>query len=790
MSRHRIVKNLDLDEELDDFDGGDDYDDDEGTGDAMDEAEKAKMRDCVSQVRQRLEIDAPQIADKDIEDSLWHYYYDVDKTLAWLKKQHLGKGTEKNKKSGHAPAVSNGTRNKQNAFRTSVPQSSQPCPGFSVEDFFRDTPWLNVPLHRRSEILIEPLYPHGGLLGGSSTATGPPKVSKLAALAAARRKKEENKAATLADENTKPRNHQTPLKRISSKHNGQPESPIKLGDSPVGTSQVDGNPAKDPHSREDTRSSKKSAVKDVWATPSEFAKTMLGTHGHGPPHQSTNVAASALGGIDSDILPMAESNAFAGPSPDDIVIAAQSNKGRKGVKPAPQQAENGAGKQVTNGIQSLSLSEASKVKSKNLDVLEEFNKDKGKAAANFVVIGHVDHGKSTLMGRLLVDLQVVQSRTLEKYRKEAENIGKSSFALAWVLDQTTEERNRGVTMDIATNKFETEKTKFTILDAPGHRDFIPNMIAGASQADFAVLVIDGGPNAFESGLKGQTKEHALLVRSMGVQRLIVAVNKLDTIEWSKDRFEEIQQQTTAFLTIAGFQTKNLRFVPCSGLTGENVARPVKDPKASWYTGSTLVELLDESEPAARALEKPLRLTISDIFRGGVQNPLSISGRVDAGSLQVGDVVLAMPSGEKASIKGVELDEESRDWAVAGQIVTLHLTDIDAVHLKPGDVLSSPTSPISCPTTLTVKLLAFDHLLPQPIELHRGRLHAPARISELIATLEKSTGEVLKKRPKVVKPGHVVRVRVVIEVEGGVPLEVGDRVVLRAGGETVGAGLVE
>lgn len=395
------------------------------------------------------------------------------------------------------------------------------------------------------------------------------------------------------------------------------------------------------------------------------------------------------------------------------------------------------------------------------------------------------------MGRLLYDLKIVDQRTLERYRKEAESIGKSSFALAWVLDQGTDERSQGVTIDIGMNKFETDKTAFTILDAPGHRDFIPNMIAGASQADFAVLVIDASTGGFESGLKGQTKEHALLVRSMGVQRIIVAVNKLDTLSWSKPRFDEIQQQVSAFLTAAGFQPRNLAFLPCSGLTGDNVVRKVADPKASWYSGPPLISLLESSEPFARALEKPLRLTIDDVFRGGVQNPLSISGRLDAGSIQVGDVVVAVPSSESASIKGIEVDSEPRDWAVAGQNVILHLADIDQKHLRTGDVICPPSSPVKAVKSFTVKVLAFEHLLPMAVEVHRGRLHAPGRISRLVAVLDKSTGQSVegaRKKVKIVKPGSVARV--VVEVEEAVPLEVGGRVVLRAGGETVGAGLLE
>ena len=403
--------------------------------------------------------------------------------------------------------------------------------------------------------------------------------------------------------------------------------------------------------------------------------------------------------------------------------------------------------------------------------------------------GHVDAGKSTLMGRLLFDLKAIDQRTMDKYRKEAERIGKGSFAFAWVLDQGTEERARGVTIDIATNKFETEKTSFTILDAPGHRDFVPNMIAGASQADFAVLVIDASTGNFESGLKGQTKEHALLVRSMGVQKIIVAVNKMDMAEWSQDRFQEIQQQMSGFLTTAGFQPKNVSFIPCSGLQGDNILRKSTEAAASWYTGRTLVDELETSEPTTHAMDKPFRMTVGDVFRGGVQNPLSVSGRVEAGNVQVGDQLLVMPSGEKAFIKNLEVDDEPSEWVVAGQNVVLHLTDIDQIHLKTGDMLCSPASPVQNTTTFTAKVLAFEHLTPMNVDIHKGRLHVPGKINKLIAILDKADGTTpTKKRPKIVQPGSVVRVKV--EMDHAVPLSEAARIVLRANGETVAAGLIE
>ncbi len=405
-----------------------------------------------------------------------------------------------------------------------------------------------------------------------------------------------------------------------------------------------------------------------------------------------------------------------------------------------------------------------------------------------IVLGHVDAGKSTLMGRLLYDLKVVDQRTIDKYRKEAEKMGKSSFALAWVLDQGTEERSRGVTIDIATNKFETGKTAFTILDAPGHRDFIPNMIAGASQADFAVLVIDASTGSFESGLRGQTKEHALLVRSMGVQRIIIAINKLDNVSWSEDRFVEISQQVSAFLTAAGFLSKNITFIPVSGLHGDNIVNHSTEPAASWYKGPTLVEELDNSEPISRALEKPLRMTIGDIFRGGVQNPLSVSGRIEAGSLQAGDALIAAPSSQKCFVKSLEIDNENVDWAVAGQNVTIHLTGIDPAHLKIGDVVCRAGNEIQSIKELKVKVLAFDFLMPMAVDVHRGRLHAAGKIRQVAALLDKGTGAVVKKKPKIVQPGSIARL--VVDLDLACPLETGQRVVLRSDGATVGAGLLE
>lgn len=282
-----------------------------------------------------------------------------------------------------------------------------------------------------------------------------------------------------------------------------------------------------------------------------------------------------------------------------------------------------------------------------------------------------------------------------------------------------------------------------------------------------------------------------MLKTPQVQRLIVAVNKMDTVSWSKERFDKVRQATTSFFETASFSLKNITFVPCAGLTGDNVTKRVDDSRADWYSGPTFLEALEASEPKNRALEKPLRLTINDVFRGSGQNPLSISGQIEAGVLQVGDVVLALPSRETATIKAIELPDGSpADWAIAGQIPTLHLVDIDAVHLRLGDLLCAPTAPVRLVKNFTCKMLAFEHVMPQFVDVFRGRQQATGLITALASILNKNTGEVLKKKPRIVKPGEVARVRVELEGSAGLPLEVGSRIVLRDGGRTVGAGLLE
>ncbi|KAE9576060.1 HBS1-like protein [Colletotrichum fructicola] len=799
MSRHQAVRNLDYEEVLDEYDA-DDYED-ENEGEQLSAEDRQAMAEGTQFVRSSLGSDADKVTTQQIQDALWHYFYDIEKSVSYLKKKFIDPPPKQEPKKTKDDGMGLWSWDDE-VLEDAVSDShaGYPVPriaSLTAASYFHGISWMGIPQSRQA-ILTPPQPLPGGLLGGGEG----PKLSKLQALAAARKKKTDVKKDDDKVDRAEKRMSSLAITEPSSKESGSgllakrqklsgESTPQPSATSQLQTSSSDAPSGMDVDLAQETPAGNDELTQDdcfvVPSTrPSAFAQTLFG------PSQDSADASQTYSmpyTTSSSFVP----SAFTQPSPDDIVLAAQAKAGNKfdaaAAKSATKKvaAKSKANEAPAGEMKQLQLDDSAAPKNKKLDVLKEFEKSDNKRSASFVVVGHVDAGKSTLMGRLLLELKFVEQHLVDRYRRQGEKIGKASFALAWVMDQREEERERGVTIDIATNQFETDKTRFTILDAPGHRDFVPNMIAGASQADFAILVIDANTGAFEKGLKGQTREHALLLRSLGVQRVIVAVNKLDMVGWSKDRFDEISEQVTGFMKGNGFQLKNVTFVPISGLNGDNLVTRPEDEALSWYTGPTLIEALEDSEPMTRALQKPFRMSISEIFRSQ-QSQLTVAGRIESGTVQNGESLIVQPSGEPASIRSIEVDSEPQEWAVAGQSVNIGLYGIDPIHVRVGDIISTKAAPIDTSDTLTMKVLAFDHLMPQPVDVHRGRLHAAGRIEAIPAVLDKVTGATVKKNPKIVQPAKVARV--VVRLESKVPLEAGQRVVLRSGGETIAAGLLE
>jgi len=283
---------------------------------------------------------------------------------------------------------------------------------------------------------------------------------------------------------------------------------------------------------------------------------------------------------------------------------------------------------------------------------------KEKDRLNLVVIGHVDSGKSTSTGHLIYKCGGIDARTIEKFEKEALEMGKSSFKYAWVLDKLKAERERGITIDIALWKFESTKRIFTIIDAPGHRDFIKNMITGTSQADAAVLMIASGRGEFEAGFStdGQTREHALLAQTMGVKEMVVAINKMDdpSTGYSQARYEEIKAELTTYLKKVGYNPAKIEFIPISGWVGDNMIE--RSENMPWYKGPILLEALDNIPPPKRPTDKPLRLPLQDVYKIGGIGTVPV-GRVETGSLKPGMVVTFGPVGTTTEVKSVEMHHE-------------------------------------------------------------------------------------------------------------------------------------
>ena len=273
---------------------------------------------------------------------------------------------------------------------------------------------------------------------------------------------------------------------------------------------------------------------------------------------------------------------------------------------------------------------------------------------NLVFIGHVDHGKSTTVGRLLFEMGAIGEHIIRQYREEAQKIGKATFEFAWVMDRLKEERERGLTIDISHQKMETDKYYFTIIDALGHRDFIKNMITGASQADAAVLVVDVAQKDEKGGLMPQTKEHVFLARTLGIGQFIVAINKMDAVDWSKEKFEETKAQLDKLFKIVGYKPEQITYVPISALQGENIVK--KSDKMPWWDGPTLVEALNNLKVPEKPIDLPLRIPIQDVYSITGIGTVPV-GRVETGVLKPGDKVIFEPPGVTGEVKSIEMHHE-------------------------------------------------------------------------------------------------------------------------------------
>lgn len=395
---------------------------------------------------------------------------------------------------------------------------------------------------------------------------------------------------------------------------------------------------------------------------------------------------------------------------------------------------------------------------------------KDKFHINIVVIGHVDSGKSTSTGHLIYKCGGIDKRTIEKFEKEAAEMGKGSFKYAWVLDKLKAERERGITIDIALWKFETNKYYVTIIDAPGHRDFIKNMITGTSQADCAVLIVAAGTGEFEAGISanGQTREHALLAYTLGVKQMIVGVNKMDNTEppYSGPRFEEIKKEVEGYLKKIGYNPKSVAFVPISGWHGDNMLETSE--KMTWYkgwsverkegnaSGKTLFEALDSILPPSRPTDKPLRLPLQDVYKIGGIGTVPV-GRVETGIIKPGMVVNFAPPNITTEVKSVEMHHESLPEALPGDNVGFNIKNVSVKEIKRGNVCGdSKNDPPRGAKSFLAQVIILNH----PGEIKNGyapvldchTAHIACKFTEIREKIDRRSGKKLEDHPKFIKSG--------------------------------------
>jgi len=425
---------------------------------------------------------------------------------------------------------------------------------------------------------------------------------------------------------------------------------------------------------------------------------------------------------------------------------------------------------------------------------------KQKPHLNLVIIGHIDHGKSTMMGALLIKTGAVTEREARELEKLAKEFDRESWSYAYVFDRLKEERQRGITIDLAFRKFETPSKYFTIIDAPGHADFVKNMITGASQADAAILVVSGKKGEMEVGIaaNGQTREHAFLAQTLGVKQVVVAINKADVWDYDEERFNECKQSVTNLLKNIGFNVKKIPFVPTSGITGDGLTE--HSDKMPWYEGPTLIEAIDQFEIPEKPLDKPLRVPIQDAYKIKGTGVVPV-GRVETGVLKKNDKIVIMPTEFQGEIRSIEMHHEEIPQAEPGDNIGFSIRGITLKDVSRGDVMGHPDN---IPTVITPngKWTAQVIVIWHPTAIAQGYtpvVHAhtaqvASRFTALLKKLDQKTGAVIEDSPKFIKRNEAAIVemspikKLCMEVYTEIP-ELG-RFAVRDMGRTVAVGITK
>jgi elongation factor 1-alpha len=419
---------------------------------------------------------------------------------------------------------------------------------------------------------------------------------------------------------------------------------------------------------------------------------------------------------------------------------------------------------------------------------------KNKTHINIVFVGHVDHGKSTTVGRLLFDSGVIDEQTLRKLKEKAAELGKAGFEFAFVMDNLKEERERGVTIDLSHKRFETDKYYFTIIDAPGHKDFIKNMITGAAQADVGVLVV-----AANDSVMAQTKEHVFLSKTLGVNQLIVAINKMDIkgVEYSQDRFNKVKEEVSTLLKSVGYKPDGITFVPLASLKGDNVVK--KSENMKWYTGPTLIEAMNSLKEPEKPTNLPLRMPIQDVYNITGIGVVPV-GRVETGILKVGDKIIVVPArdgkGIRGEVKSIEMHHEQMPQAEPGDNVGLSVRGIGKKDTARGDVMGHESNVPTVAQEFTAQMVVLNH--PSVITVgytpvfHVHTAQVACQVVAIVKKLNPATGEVLQENPDFIRNGDaaIVKIRptvpLCIEKQKEIPQM--SRFAVRDSGQTVAAGM--